>query len=92
MFDYYDADREDLAASETLSKVKTVGDILGKDDEPFSPIDPSTVFKLKDGGAATVAREFGDRSVTGHRSRCEHVTGGPDLPDERRSRRDPVRR
>lgn len=54
-FDYYDADREDLAASETLSKVKTVGDLLGKDDEPFSPIDPSTVIKLKDGGAATVA-------------------------------------
>ena len=54
-FDYYDADREDLAASETLSKVKTVGDLLGKDDEPFNPIDPSTVIKLKDGGAATVA-------------------------------------
>ena len=54
-FDYYDADREDLAASETLSKVRTVGDLLGKDDEPFNPIDPSTVIKLKDGGAATVA-------------------------------------
>jgi len=36
-FDYYDADREDLAASETLSKVRTVGDLLGKDDEPFNP-------------------------------------------------------
>jgi len=53
-FDYYDADREDLA-SETLSKVKTVGDLLGKDDDPFSPSDPSTVIKLKDSGATTVA-------------------------------------
>jgi hypothetical protein len=46
----------DQHTSETLSKVKTVGDLLGKDDEPFSPIDPSTVIKLKDGGAATVAQ------------------------------------
>jgi hypothetical protein len=42
-------------ASEALSKVKTVGDLLGRGNEPFSPIGPSTVIQLKDGGAATVA-------------------------------------
>lgn len=54
-FDYYDADREDLAAGETLAKVKTVGDVLGKDAAPFAPVDPSKVIKLKDSGADTVA-------------------------------------
>ncbi len=48
-FDYYDADKDDLAPSEKLSKVKSVGDLLGEDDEPFTPVDPATVVKLKDG-------------------------------------------
>lgn len=47
-FDYYDADREDLAASEALARVKTVGDVLGEIDDPFTPADPKTVIKLKD--------------------------------------------
>lgn len=47
-FDYYDADREDIAASDTLAKVKTVGEVLGQHEEPFTPVDPSKVIKLKD--------------------------------------------
>lgn len=49
-FDYYDADTEDLAASTTLAKVKTVGEKLGAKDNPFVPVDPKTVFEL---GAAS---------------------------------------
>ena len=54
-FDYYDADHEDLAASPTLAKVKTVGDVLGENEEPFTPVDPATVIKLKDNGGDPVA-------------------------------------
>lgn len=46
-FDYYDADETDLAASETLAKVKPVGQFLGKDG-PFTSVDPATVVALKD--------------------------------------------
>ena len=54
-FDYYDADHHDIAASETLSTVKTVGDLLGKDDTPFTPVDPEVVIELKDTKGDVVA-------------------------------------
>lgn len=47
-FDYYDADKDDLAASDKLAAVKTVGTVLGEEDEPFTPVDPVTVVTLKD--------------------------------------------
>jgi hypothetical protein len=53
-FDYYDAYRDDLAESQTLAKVKTVGEVLGNEDEPFTPVDPKSVIKLKDSGADPV--------------------------------------
>lgn len=53
-FDYYDADRPDLAGSETLAHVKTVADMLGDEEAPFIPVDPETVIKLKDDSGDTV--------------------------------------
>ncbi len=47
-FDYYDADADDLAASQALAQVKTVDEVLGLPVEPFSPVDPATVIQLKD--------------------------------------------
>ena len=47
-FDYYDSDAEDLAPSGILTEVKTVGDVLGDDEEPFAPVDPKTVIPLGD--------------------------------------------
>lgn len=47
-YDYYDADAEDLEASEVLAGVKSVGEILGDDESPFTPVDPDTVIQLKD--------------------------------------------
>lgn len=50
-FDYYDADREDLARSDILGRVKSVGTLLGDDDGPHTPVDSATVIQLKgDGG------------------------------------------
>lgn len=49
-FDYYDADAEDLAASEILAKVKTVGEKLGGEEDPFLPVDSTSVVAL--GGAS----------------------------------------
>ena len=54
-FDYYDADAKDLAASEILSEVKSVGNVLGLEDDPFVPVDPSKVVTLGAGGADVVA-------------------------------------
>ncbi|MGB0963219.1 MAG: hypothetical protein ACPGVY_11045 [Mycobacterium sp.] len=45
-FDYYDADAQDLAASEILAKVKTVGEKLGGQQDPFVPVEPKTVITL----------------------------------------------
>lgn len=45
-FDYYAADAHDLAASEILAKVETVGKKLGADEDPFVPVDPTTVIAL----------------------------------------------
>lgn len=53
-FDYYDADAQDLPASEALSKVVPVGEKLGEEPEPFTPVDPSTVVTLKDPQSDTV--------------------------------------
>ena len=46
-FDYYDADAADLAPPENLAKVKTVGTVLGIEEEPYVPVDPNTVIALK---------------------------------------------
>ena len=45
-FDYYDADAHDLAASEILAKVESVGKKLGVEEDPFVPVDPKTVVAL----------------------------------------------
>lgn len=52
-FDFYDADARDVAASETLARVKSVGDTLGIEESPFAPVDPKTVITI--GGAGTDA-------------------------------------
>ena len=54
-FDYYDADARDLAASQTLAKVKTVGEKLGGEEDPFVPVDPEIVITLGDLSSDTVA-------------------------------------
>lgn len=53
-FDYYDADADDLAAPENLAKVKTVGSVLGIEEEPYVPVDPNTVIALKGNSPDTV--------------------------------------
>ena len=45
-FDYYDADASDLAASGILSTVKCVGEVLGVQENSFTPVDPKTVIAL----------------------------------------------
>jgi hypothetical protein len=45
-FDYYNADADDLAPSDVLSKVKSVGKVLDVEENPFVPIDPETVVTL----------------------------------------------
>ena len=54
-FDYYDADASDLAASEILSKVESVGKRLGIKEEPFVPVKTGAIIGLggKGGGAVT---------------------------------------
>ncbi len=54
-FDYYDADAQDLPASETLAKVKTVGEKLGGKENPFTAVDPKTVISLGDLNSDAVA-------------------------------------
>lgn len=53
-FGYYDADANDLAPSQTLAKVKTVGEKLGVEDASFVPVDPKTVIMLGDASPNTV--------------------------------------
>jgi hypothetical protein len=48
-------DTSDLPASETLAGVKTVGEVLGGDESPFTPTDPGTVVTLKDAQSDAVA-------------------------------------
>jgi hypothetical protein len=45
-FDYYDADAHDLAPSEILANVKSVGKKLGAEEDPFVPVDPKTVIAI----------------------------------------------
>ncbi|BBZ60784.1 hypothetical protein MMON_20850 [Mycolicibacterium monacense] len=45
-FDYYDADARDLAPSTILSRVETVGKMIGAEEVPFVPVDPKTVIEL----------------------------------------------
>lgn len=45
-FDYYDADAQDLAASQTLANVKTVGEVLDLKEDSFAAVDPNTVIAL----------------------------------------------
>ncbi len=54
-FDYYDADARDLAASEVLSRVKSVGETLDIDDDPFVPVKPGTVIPIGGASADTVS-------------------------------------
>ncbi|MBO0865807.1 MAG: hypothetical protein J2P16_12130 [Mycobacterium sp.] len=53
-FDYFDADADDLAPSDTLAGVKTVGDLLAGKEDSFLPVDPATVVSLKDAGGEPV--------------------------------------
>lgn len=45
-FDYYNADARDLAPSDTLAKVDSVGKKLGVQDAPVVPVDHKTVIAL----------------------------------------------
>lgn len=45
-FDYYDADARDLAASEILTNVRSVGSVLGIEGGPFAAVDPKSVIVL----------------------------------------------
>jgi len=45
-FDFYHADARDLAPSEILAHVKSVGKKLGAEENPFVPVDPNTVVAL----------------------------------------------
>lgn len=53
-FDFYDADARDLAASDTLARVKSVGEKLGTEESPFVPVDSATVIELGGAGADVV--------------------------------------
>ncbi|MDX1887580.1 hypothetical protein SBI63_29900 [Mycolicibacterium sp. 120270] len=50
-FAYYNADANDLAPSEILTKVKSVGEKLGTGEESYVPVDPKTVVAL--GGSSS---------------------------------------
>ena len=45
-FDYYAADAHDLAASEILARVESVGKKLGAEEDPFVPVDSTAVIAL----------------------------------------------
>ncbi|MGE2731258.1 hypothetical protein ACQI4F_17400 [Mycolicibacterium vaccae] len=45
-FDYYNADARDLAASEILVTVESVGKKLGLEEAPLEPVDQSTVIAV----------------------------------------------
>lgn len=53
-FDYYDADRVDLAAPDVLAAVKSVGELVHEQPDPFQPVDPATVVTLKGAGGIPV--------------------------------------
>jgi hypothetical protein len=43
-FDFYNADARDLDPSEIFAGVKSVGEKLGAEEDPFVPVDPDTVI------------------------------------------------
>jgi hypothetical protein len=45
-FDFYDAEAHDLAPSEILAKIQSVGKKLGAEEDPFTPVDPGTLIAL----------------------------------------------
>jgi hypothetical protein len=47
-FDFYSADARDLAPSEILTQVESVGKKLGAEEDPFVPVDLGTVIALGD--------------------------------------------
>lgn len=53
-FDYYDADAKELAPSDALARVNTVGGVLGDDEKPFVTVDPKSVISLKGAGGDPV--------------------------------------
>ena len=53
-FDFYDADARDLAASQVLARVESVGEKLGTEESPFVPVDSATVIALGGAGADVV--------------------------------------
>lgn len=53
-FDYYDADARDLAATEVLSRVESIGKRLGIGDDPFVPVKTSNVAAIGQATADTV--------------------------------------
>ncbi len=54
-FDYYDADAADLAPTDVMTRVKSVGEQLGNEDKPFVAVDPNAVVTLKGAGGDSVA-------------------------------------
>ncbi|MGA5540547.1 hypothetical protein ACPCIR_01730 [Mycobacterium sp. NPDC051198] len=54
-FDYYDADARDLAATEVLTNVKSVGEWFGEVEMPFAPVDPAKVVTVKGAPGDAVA-------------------------------------
>lgn len=54
-FDFYDTDARDLAPSEILAGVQSVGKKLGTEEDPFVPVDPNTVITLSGSGADVVS-------------------------------------
>ena len=53
-FDYYDADAHDLAPTDTLAKVKSVGKLFGNVEKPFVAADPAKVITVKGSSGDTV--------------------------------------
>ena len=65
-FDYYDADAQDLAATDALANVKGVGEWFGESEMPFVPVDSAKVVTLKGAPGDVVAggdgSDFWDRT------------------------------
>lgn len=53
-FDYYDADAEDLPATDPLASVKSVGECFGHDEKPFVRVDSASVVTLNGAPGDTV--------------------------------------
>ncbi|USX45147.1 hypothetical protein [Dietzia kunjamensis] len=53
-FDYFDADRDDLAPAESLKRVKSVGQALGGDEDAHPPVPPESIVQLKHHSGDTV--------------------------------------